>query len=108
MNALPRPTEAASCGVELVTQSELLLEKLKLASELQRRLSRNKLSRYKPYLKQREFHAAGATYRERLLMTANQVGKSYCGAAEAAYHLTGKYPEWWEGRRWNRPVRACV
>ena len=21
-------------------------------------------------------------------------------------HLTGRYPDWWQGRRWNRPVRA--
>jgi phage terminase large subunit-like protein len=39
-------------------------------------------------------------------MAANQVGKTYCGAAEAAYHLTGRYPDWWQGRRWDRPVRA--
>jgi phage terminase large subunit-like protein len=83
-----------------------LRERLNLAAELNRRISRTKLSRYRPYLKQREFHAAGATHRERLLMAANQVGKSYCGAAEAAYHLTGKYPDWWQGRRWDRPVRA--
>jgi phage terminase large subunit-like protein len=39
-------------------------------------------------------------------MAANQVGKTYSGAAEAAIHLTGKYPDWWVGRRWDRPVRA--
>jgi len=25
-------------------------------------------------------------------MAANRIGKSYCGAAEMAYHLTGLYP----------------
>jgi phage terminase large subunit-like protein len=39
-------------------------------------------------------------------MAANQVGKTYSGAAEAAMHLTGVYPDWWQGRRWDRPVRA--
>jgi len=39
-------------------------------------------------------------------MAGNQLGKTYCGAAEAAYHLTGRYPDWWEGRRWDRPVKA--
>lgn len=39
-------------------------------------------------------------------MAANQVGKTYSGAAEAAIHLTGLYPDWWEGRRLDRPVRA--
>jgi phage terminase large subunit-like protein len=45
-------------------------------------------------------------HRERLLMAANQTGKTTAGAAEAAYHLTGLYPDWWEGRRWDRPVTA--
>lgn len=39
-------------------------------------------------------------------MAGNQLGKTYCGAAEAAIHLTGNYPDWWTGRRWDRPVRA--
>jgi len=39
-------------------------------------------------------------------MAGNQLGKTYCGAAEMAYHLTGLYPDWWPGRRWDRPIRA--
>lgn len=39
-------------------------------------------------------------------MGANQVGKTICGAAEMAIHLTGRYPDWWDGRRWARPIRA--
>lgn len=69
--------------------------------------------RYRPYAKQRAFHAAGRDYDERLLMAANQVGKTYCGAAECALHLTGLYEEWetatglaWEGRRWDRPTKG--
>lgn len=53
-----------------------------------------------------EFHAAGAQHRERLLQAGNQVGKTWCGAAEVAMHLTGRYPDWWEGRRFERPIRA--
>lgn len=81
-------------------------ELLALLEERKRRKDRNRLAGYRPYTKQREFHASGAEHRERLLMAGNQLGKTYCGAAEAAYHLTGLYPEWWEGRRWDRPVRA--
>lgn len=33
-------------------------------------------------------------------------GKSYSAAAELAIHLTGEYPTWWEGRRWDRPISA--
>jgi len=78
----------------------------RLQGESERRLSRTKLLRYVPYGKQADFHEAGATHRERLLMAANQCGKTYSGAAEAAFHLTGRYPDWWFGRRWDRHVRA--
>ena len=39
-------------------------------------------------------------------MAANRVGKTECGAAELAYHLTGKYPPDWPGKRFDKPVRA--
>ena len=77
-------------------------------AERQRQSDRTRLARYAPYARQREFHAAGREHRERLLMSANQVGKTFCGAAEAAFHLTGRYPDWWQGRRWDRPVRGWV
>lgn len=66
----------------------------------------NKLVAYQPYPKQAEFHAAGKTHRERLLLAGNQVGKTLAGSMEVAMHLTGLYPTWWLGRRWDRPVRV--
>ena len=66
----------------------------------------NKLATYAPYPKQLEFHAAGQTYRERLLSAGNQLGKTLAGSMEIAMHLTGKYPEWWPGRRWDKPIRT--
>ena len=78
----------------------------RLQRETERRQSRTKLLRYRPYPKQAAFHAAGAVHRERLLMAGNQLGKTTSGAAEAAFHLTGRYPDWWLGRRWDRPVRV--
>ena len=74
-------------------------------SELERRQKRNQLSRYRPYTKQREFHDAGAGHRERLFMAGNQLGKTWAGAFEWAMHLTGRYPDWWCGRVFDRPVR---
>lgn len=75
-----------------------------LELERQRRLNTNRLKAYRPYTKQREFHKAGATFRERLFMAGNQLGKTVAGAAEAAMHLTGRYPDWWEGHRFTKPV----
>jgi phage terminase large subunit-like protein len=71
-------------------------------NELKRRQERNKLKNYKPYEKQQEFHNASAQYRERLFMAGNQLGKTWSSAYEIAMHLTGQYPDWWQGKRWSR------
>jgi|TARA_R110002051_G_scaffold110547_1_gene183102 phage terminase large subunit-like protein len=39
-------------------------------------------------------------------MAANRIGKSFCGAAEMSYHLTGIYPKWWGGRVYTQPITA--
>ena len=72
--------------------------------ELEQRLSWSKLLRYRPYTKQKAFHSQ--LVRERLLMAGNQLGKTVAGAYEMAMHLTGQYPEWWEGRRFTKPIAA--
>lgn len=59
------------------------------------------------YPKHLEFFSAGARYRERCGMCANRVGKTLgMGAYEMAAHLTGLYPEWWDGRVFEHPVSA--
>ena len=59
------------------------------------------------YGKHLEFFEAGALYRERCFMAANRVGKTFgAGGYETALHLTGRYPDWWPGRRFDRPVKA--
>lgn len=75
-------------------------------SEKKRRTERNRLSRYAPYEKQREFHSAGKDKRERLFMAGNQLGKTLAGSAETAIHLTGRYPDWWDGKEYLKPLRA--
>lgn len=89
----------------------------RILAEIERRGTRRKLysqyddiydpaqpNRPGAYPWQVEFHNAGATHAERLLMAANRVGKTSCAAAELACHMTGDYPHWWQGRRWERPV----
>lgn len=85
---------------------EELEEILSYLEEAERQLKFNALGQFKPYPKQREFLKLGGSKLERLLMAGNRVGKTYCGANEMAYHLTGRYPDWWEGRRFNRPIKA--
>ena len=57
------------------------------------------------YPKHIAFFKAGATHMERAAIAANRVGKTWgIGGYETALHLTGDYPKWWEGRRFNAPV----
>jgi phage terminase large subunit-like protein len=79
-----------------------------LTAERQRRHTENRLAYYAPYPKQLAFHEAGATYRERLLMAGNQLGKTLAGGFETAYHMTGRYPDWWKGKRFDRPTVGWV
>lgn len=85
---------------------ELAIEKN--LREIDRRKRESAIDTYHPYPKQMDFHAMGATKRERLLMAGNQNGKTYCGGAEVTLHTTGLYPDWWTGRRWTRPTRGWV
>src|SRR6516162_10863577 len=82
----------------------LLLQTLE--AEKNRRLTEDRLRYYRPYPKQTEFHCAGAKHRERLLMAGNQLGKTLAGGFEVAMHATGRYPEWWQGKRFDSPIMA--
>jgi len=82
---------------------------------VEKELSRRKIDSMYPetgplrrglYAKHLEFFRAGAAYRERCAMAANRVGKTEgMGGYETALHLTGRYPAWWEGRRFEHPVQ---
>ena len=79
---------------------------LKLLKEKQRRIEENRINQYKPYDYQKKFHTGGAECPQRILMAANRVGKTFCGAAETSYHMSGIYPEWWTGHKFDHPVRV--
>ena len=89
----------------LMQNNERIQEILKT---LNKRQEENKLNYYQPYKFQKRFHEAGLEANQRLLMAANRVGKSYVGAMEMAAHLTGLYPKWWKGKRFDKPIRAWV
>lgn len=59
------------------------------------------------YAKHMLFMAQGAKYRQRLFMAGNRVGKTEgAGGYELALHLTGRYPDWWQGRRFDHAITA--
>lgn len=44
-----------------------------------------------------------------MLMAANRIGKTEgAGLYEVALHMTGRYPAWWKGKRFERPVRVWI
>lgn len=96
--------------------ADVLRQQVEISGEIARRLQRQKIKRYYPetgklrrdaYPKHMSFFAAGATCRQRLMLAANRVGKTEgVGLYELTLHLTGDYPDWWIGRRFNRAVKA--
>lgn len=99
-------------GLSLHEKQELVT----LLEEKERRIRRRKLWSYYPdegplrrelYKKHLTFFEAGTRYRERAAMAANRVGKTEgIGAYEVTLHLTGLYPDWWVGRRFDKPVNV--
>ena len=61
---------------------------------------------YTPYPFQKKFFKASATAQRRFLCAANRVGKSFSESLELSYHLTGLYPDWWEGHTFKHPILA--
>lgn len=58
------------------------------------------------YPRHKELINATQIYNEICFMAANRVGKSLLGAWLTACHLTGEYPEWFEGRKFDKPIEA--
>lgn len=86
-----------------------------IEAELAKR-KRRKIDSYYPndgplarihYPKHLEFFRAGRDHRERLVLAANRIGKTEgIGAYETTLHLSGRYPDWWQGRRFSGPITA--
>lgn len=58
------------------------------------------------YPKHMEFVAASKDYKETCMLAANRVGKTVVGSYACTAHVTGRYPPWWEGKRFDEPVQA--
>ena len=44
----------------------------------------------------------------KLVIGGNRSGKSHCSAYETACHITGVYPDWWEGFRFHEPIDCGI
>ena len=68
----------------------------------------DQLKYFRPFEHQKKFFKTGVTASRRGLIAANRTGKTVATCYELAMHLTGLYPSWWEGRRWDKPISAFV
>jgi phage terminase large subunit-like protein len=78
-----------------------------LVIEIADHMRYNQLRYFRPFDHQLRFFRTGASQR-RGILAANRIGKTVSTCFETAIHLTGLYPEWWEGRRFDHPVTAMV
>lgn len=60
------------------------------------------------YPKQMAFFKASKENSQTVLIAPNGSGKSLCGGYADAVHLTGRYPSWWEGKVFKRPIKAWI
>lgn len=98
--------------LSLPQRIQMLNETAILTAELAKR-AQYKFKRYFPdvgplrrelYKTAMQFFRASARYPERLLMGGNRTGKTEAAAYEVTAHMTGLYPHWWTGRRFNGPT----
>lgn len=65
------------------------------------------LSRHR-YAKHTLFFRLGARMNTRAFMAGNRTGKTVAGSFEVTCHLTGQYPAWWDGARFEGPTEWWV
>jgi phage terminase large subunit-like protein len=67
----------------------------------------NQLKYFRPFNHQLEFFSTGI-HERRGILAANRIGKTVSTCFETAMHLTGLYPDWWKGHRYDGPITAMV
>lgn len=86
-----------------------------LLQEKEKRARQNRIKNFFPdegehsrdkYPKHLKFFEAGAIHCERAFIAGNRCGKTIAGAYEMTCHLTGIYPKWWKGRRFDNAISA--
>jgi phage terminase large subunit-like protein len=73
----------------------------RMLTELEYRKKYRRLDYYRPNPKQLAFHNLIAP--ERMFRAGNQLGKTHCVGAQLAFDALGRYPDWYQGRRFETP-----
>ncbi len=90
-------------NAEKIQEIQLLEE---ISKRQQKRIGIDTYNQFYPW--QRSFNAMTRTKLSSLLMAANQVGKSQTGCTMDAFHLTGDYPDDWEGHKFTAPTMCWL
>lgn len=70
----------------------------------------NQLKYFRPFEHQLNFFKTGSDPKNerRGILAANRIGKTVSTCYETAMHLTGLYPDWWEGHRFDTAITCMV
>jgi hypothetical protein len=68
----------------------------------------DKISDFAPNPSQLRLYENTNRYDEILCSWANRTGKTYAVGALLYFHASGRYPDWWPGKRFDRPVRIII
>jgi len=85
----------------------LQLQLMDLAITVTEDMKFNQLKYFRPFEHQLNFFSTGKHDR-RGILAANRIGKTVSTCFETACHLTGLYPEWWNGHRFTSPITCMV
>jgi phage terminase large subunit-like protein len=80
---------------------------MNLSIEVAEDMKFNQLKYFRPFEHQKTFFKTGSSDR-RGILAANRVGKTVSTCYETAMHLTGLYPDWWQGYRFTTPITCMV
>jgi len=69
-------------------------------------MATNQLKYFRPFEHQKSFFRTVSDRRG--ILAANRIGKTVSTCYETAMHLTGIYPDWWEGHRFRKPITCMV
>ena len=67
----------------------------------------HQLKYFRPFKHQLKFFLTGNSER-RGILAANRIGKTVSTCYETAMHLTGLYPDWWNGYRFDKAITCMV
>lgn len=104
-------------NLQIPASKEELLQAIEVAEALIQKHKYNKVQTYftdegpnsrDHYPKQMELMRAGKKHRLRAFIGGNGSGKSLWLALESYFHLSGKYPTWWEGHKFIGPINAWL